>query len=916
MKTFSSKGDKGPGLSRKACFALIKRLLARNEGRSPVVEDRIRMLKGIAIHRGRGPHSKGYCLVVKDQASLNNATGPMWDNLLEELGAESKSTLPLGFEDVPFCGGDSLHRIASPAPGAGGEVRHVMLESRRGRFEKLLEEVTHVDGARAAIITMEADGKGPMTCVMLEFGKEGLPGGALESIFPSAEVIRVSDDPRRMVFTHLGSSCRWMFEPENDVVLVPVFAREHPDENKALVTFRGEDGSLETALCRWSREDESGLGSFIRLSLNTPDRPLLPESSTSILAEGAVDMPVWLAREDRALGDDRRIYVISDKAPLFFKALARIVDAAELSGQGNLSFARWTEADSGASIYAFRSDFISELESLRDVRAYRIIEAQLEGRGLAVRHGYRFVPEMPDDEGWGAAIKSALFDASGQDKVGWALVDPCAQGDDGLSSISAVIIPEFKSFEGYRKHVAVFGPVVRAELIADEKDKHLEFSAQAEAAWTKAAEAEKASHDANAQSLFDELSKRAKALDESLRAMEEEVRSTTDMAAPLHAEAKQTRDDLEKTVTGFREAIRGSAEKSANWSRLQRILQQHIQLLESYARMLDGTVSSNAQAELARVKSQEAILVRRIQELRQAEAEVAAAHVKSAELVSRLEEEVARVEAEIERLGEYIALDAERVAYFDALTAKMAALADLRHAKETKSLNLQHAYAQCAVHEQEVNNELSSLERSLVALADKKKIVAAQSAEIARRREVNRAQGVDVRNAEADRDNLTRALAREEKALADMIKAGDPRQLARALLDKAKAVRADIEEVNEARRLLTDGDAEITKLESELDALLVGQSIDSLRTKVKGTEAAVVVLGRAIHSLEDALAGEDLLRANPIAAEKLRAWGQFKSEASRRLAAARVTYLRCRNPMESPLIDEINAAIDALKQLL
>jgi hypothetical protein len=209
-----------------------------------------------------------------------------------------------------------------------------------------------------------------------------------------------------------------------------------------------------------------------------------------------------------------------------------------------------------------------------------------------------------------------------------------------------------------------------------------------------------------------------------------------------------------------------------------------------------------------------------------------------------------------------------------------------------------------------------SLESSLQGLADKKRIVAAQSAEITRRREEIRAQGVDVRNAEADRDNLTRALAREEKALADMIKAGDPRQLAKALLDKAKAVRADIEDVNEARRLLTDGDAEIAKLEAELDALLNGQTVDGLGAQVKGTEAALKVLEQAIHSLEAALAGEDAIRANPLAADKLRSWGQFKAEASSRLAAARVTYLRCRNPMESPLIDEINAAIDSLKQLL
>jgi hypothetical protein len=916
MKAFYSIADKGPGLSQKACFALVKRLLARNEGRSLAVEDRMRVLRGIQMHRGRGPHAKTYCLVVTDRACLDNATGPMWDNLLKELGAASKETIPLGFEDEPFCGGDSLHRLASPAPGAGGEVRHLMLESRRGRFEALLEEVTHVDGARAAIVTMDSAAKGPMTCVMLEFGKDGVPGGALESLFPSAEVIRVSDDPRRLVFTHLGSSCRWMFDAENDVVLVPVLAREHPDENKALVTFRGDDGSLEAVLCGWNRDDESGLGSFIKLSLNTPDKPLLPEASSGVLADGAVDMPVWLAREDRPPAEDRRIYVISDTAPLFFKALSRIVDAAELSGQGNLSFARWTEPATGACSYAFRSEFIGELESFRDVRAYRILEAQLDGCGLAVRQGYRFVPEMPDDEGWGSAVKSALFDASGMVGAGWALVDPCAQGDDGLSGVSAVIIPEFKSFEGYRKHVAVFGPVVRAELVADEKSRHLEFSAQAEAAWNQAAEAEKATHDANAQRLFEELADGARRLDQSLRAMDDEVRSTTDMAATLHAEAKQSRDDLAETAVAFTEAMRGAAVRSANWSRLQKSLQEHVRLLESYARMLDGAVRSNAQAELARGKAQEEVLLRRLQELGQSEAEVAAAHVKSAELVSRLEGEAARVEAEIERLGDTVSQDAERVAYFDSLTAKMAALADLRHAKETQSLNVRHAYAQCEIREQEVRDELLSLEKSLVGLAEKKRLVAEQSAEITRRREAIRTSGVDVRNAESERDNLTRALGREEKALADMIKGGDPRQLARGLLDKAKAVRADIDEVNEARLLLTDGDAEIGKLEAELDGLLKGDSVDGLRANVKGTEAAVLILERAIHSLEEALAGEDIMRANPIAADKLRSWDQFRSEASRRLAAARVTYLRCRNPMESPLVAEINAAIDALNQLL
>jgi hypothetical protein len=915
MKAFYSVGGNGPGLSQPACFALVKRLLTRNEGRSLATEDRLRVLRSITLHRGKGPEVKGLCLIVNDKSCLENATGPAWDSLLKKLGADSRATMPPQFDAEPFCGGDSLYKIASPAPGDGGEVRHVMLESRSGRFENLLEEVTNVDGARAAIVTMTSEAKGPMTCIMVEFSKEGVTGGALESLFPSAEVIRVSDDSRRLVFTHLGSSCRWMFEAENDVVLVPVLVRDQLEENRALVTFRGEDGALEAVLFNWTRSDESGLGSFVKLSLNTPDRPLFPRSSAEALADSSVDMPVWLARDDRATAEDSRVYVISDQTPLFAKVISRIVDAAELSGQGALSYALWADPASDATFYAFRCEYVPELESYRDVRSYRILDSQLAPYGLAVRAGYRFLPEMPGDHDWGQAIKLSLFDSVGASGAAWALVDPCAQSDEGLAGVSAVIVPEFKPFERYRKHIGVFGPVVRAELIAEENERHREFSARAEQAWHRAAEVEKAQRDAYAQALFDQIANEAEGLDASLGAMRDDVQATKDMAAPLFAEAKLTREGLEQTTESFKKAVSGAAVKSANWIRLQKQLQENVNLLEAYVKMLDDSVRSHAQAELGRIKAQDLALTQRLAELKRAEDEVVQAHAGSASLVARLEAEAIRVESEIERLGHSVALDAVRVAEFDGLTAKMRSLADLEHAKELQSLKLRLAYAQCDVREAEVRDELLNLEKSKTVLADKLKDVANQTSEITRRREAVRLAGVDVRNAEAERENNIRALRQEEKSLADMIKNGDPRLAARELLEKAKSIRGQIAEVEEGGRLLADGDAEIAKLQARLDDLLQGVSLDGLQVQVRGSQDALVVLERAIAALEEALAADDILRRNPIAAGNLSSWDRFRSEAARRLKSARSTYLRSRNPLDPPLLDEINAAIDSLKQL-
>jgi hypothetical protein len=309
-------------------------------------------------------------------------------------------------------------------------------------------------------------------------------------------------------------------------------------------------------------------------------------------------------------------------------------------------------------------------------------------------------------------------------------------------------------------------------------------------------------------------------------------------------------------------------------------------------------------------------LTQRLAELKRAEEEVVLAHAGSASLVARLEAETIRVESEIERLGASVALDAARVAEFDGLTAKMRSLADLEHAKELQSLKLRLAYAQCDVREAEVRDELLNLEKSKTVLADKLKDVANQNSEITRRREAVRLAGVDVRKAESERENNIRALRQEEKNLADMIKDGDARLAARELLEKAKSVREEITEVEVARRLLSDDGAEIARLQARLDDLLQGASSDGLQVQAAGSQDALVVLKEAIAALEKALAADDMLRRNPIAAGMVGSWGRFRSEAARRLKSARSTYLRSRNPLDPPLPDEINAAIESLKQLL
>ena len=153
-------------------------------------------------------------------------------------------------------------------------------------------------------------------------------------------------------------------------------------------------------------------------------------------------------------------------------------------------------------------------------------------------------------------------------------------------------------------------------------------------------------------------------------------------------------------------------------------------------------------------------------------------------------------------------------------------------------------------------------------------------------------------------------------SLADLIKGGDPRVAAQHLIDKAKSLRAEIEEVEEGKRLLTDGEAILSELESNLLALLQGISMVTLRADVAGTQKDIESLEKAIRSLEDVLAADTQIKSSHAPDGRAESWAAFRREAECRLKQARNSYLRSRNPMNSPLVDEINASIDALRQLL
>ena len=917
MKAFYCEGrDRGAGLSDNQCFTMVKRLLAHNERRSCGTEDSLRVLASISIHRLRAKDATGYCLVVNDNAVLDNATGPEWDSLLAQYGAVSRSSIPTAFQSEPFCTGKNIYRIACPAAGDGGEVHHVMLEAREGRFDTLIEEAMQVEDARAAVVTLDCDTRGWMTCVLVEFGKGGYPGGSLESLFPSAEIVRISDNSQRLVFTHLGTTCREMFNPGNEVFLMPVLSRENSGQSKALVTFRGEDDTLEPVLCSWNREDESGLGSFVKLSVSTSAEPLMRKGVAELLADGPTAMPVMLTRDVRQHQDDRRLYVISDNSPAFPKFLARVIDGAELSGQGALSFARWQDVSAGVISYAFQSSAIRDFESYRDVRTYRIVQTQMGIRGLAVREGFRFLPEMPDDEGWISALSSALFDSVQAGDSAWAVVDPTGVSDTGFSEISAFVIPSFTPFEGYRKHLDVFGPVLRTVLIADEKAKHRALSIQAESAWNQAADAERVNSENVAKTLFDNLAEEAGKLDATLLAMRDDVRSTSEMAEPLHAEAKLARKDLQAMASGFMTAIRSAADRSANWAMLQKQFNEHARLLESAVRMLDDGVRVIATTELERITTQNVEVNLRLDALRKAEAHVIEAHGRSGQLVAALESETSKVTAEIDSREKAIMEDGAQVAEFDALVSRVRSLAALEHAKSLESMKVRHAEAQCSIREHEARDEINKIDVLSTSLAERLKVVGKEAADVARRRESVKSEAAQVRGAEANRDNLRRTLENEEKALADMIRGGDPRVAAQHLIDKAKSLRAEIDEVEEGKRLLTDGEAILSELESKLVAILEGISMVTLRAEVAGSPKDIESLEKAIRSLEDVLAADAQLKGSHAPDGRLEAWTAFRREAEQRLKQARNAYLRSRNPVNPALVDEINASVEALRQLL
>lgn len=896
---FAERAGKPIGMSAEVVFPLVEELRRRL---SPeVTEDSRRKSPPIQIHPMTGAYG-GYCVVLRYPAYFEGVESRVtksrmavgandWLGLLASLGVRQAETLPKGIGPDKAIGLEDYHEIVSPQPSLGCRVSRLLLEASPERFQALVVEVASLASATASLVKMTCRERGAMHAILVEL-ESPISTGGLAALFPSARVIRVSEDGAGQVYSHLGTSCNAFVR--FDLFLSPLKENPREGEGRAFVSFGRKDGTLGLDIATWQVADSLPLASFVKMSVRAPTAPLAVAEPVDLVA--TVD--IGLARQDSQESQaevDARIYLFRSGHPVDGRAMAALVDAVGLGrvDGAELWHAAWKEASGGISHAFLVRGMIESLERAFGVESYQVLDCEIRSARLGVRAGWEFVPYMPlDEDRWKAPLAAALIGDTSLPEGAYVLISPNGTGSN--VGFTGHILPAFAPFRGFDSRVGSIGVTTQAELLEPEPSDGGRFprlEAEAEGAWMAAAKAERIHLEKRSTELFDELRKLAVSREAELNSLRDKVDSLVSAASKFKKLPSELEAGIKSFVAELLKAIADIGMESKEWGRLLEDLASMRRRLEGHQEILDKVAQSASDEERSRLDQLLSGLVQRRQDLEAQHAaferEHAATVARSDELAASLQTTKARVEV-LET--ETIPLD-ETIYEFEALVAQQSALEGIRHAHAQMLHELRYAAGQATFASQQVSARRDHVQADLAKARDALSAIASEAASVERASQEARDQHQLVRTRRDALGAAKRALVALEDELKKSISGGDPRVEHTRLTREAAARQKDIADVQSTRDDLGRAEQRLVDLEAELAKAAEGLEVGQSKTRVAQVAALDRDLRDSIGAIEKAVLTMQAMRRQAMPPGTSASLGKLIDKAVKRLSEARLMYL-------------------------
>jgi hypothetical protein len=885
MKTFFCLKKLQPkGMTRELAFLLLEELRIRH---SRVA------LRGVAqvelpvhVHLLRDTRGNGYVVDVDHSDAFDGLEESEWAEFLERIGVASAEEIPQQLKIESTFRSTELFRLASPESGTVSSVRHVLLESVSGRFQQLLQEVAAHPSVRASVVKLTRQNHGILVAILAEF-PEGISAASLPLIFPSAQVIRVSEDGTRSAFSHIGSSCLWMVR--HDLLLQSIRLGVPDGEAKAFLTFGSDDGSLVIDICSWRQDEELPVANFVKMVAKASKAPML----TALTGDVSSDLDIVLQRDGQTEHQGSHVYVVNSEHALCRRALALLADAAELGLGGELEFACWRSDSNSALVYAFlSSEVVPDLDHVPGIDVYALLDVPLRSARLAVRSGWRFLPYMPQDDVWLTAVSGALLGEVDPTEGALVLVDPATNGNE--VSFGGRLIKGFKAFTSFSAHAAVLGQAVHVQLLEvppSDGAKLPELQLEAESAWIAAADVERSLIEIRTSQLFEQMRQEAVDREEFMN----KLRSDVELLAATADKFRGLPAELDAGIRNFVAALMAPVSKAGmeakKWEYLLRDLESWRIRIEGHASILDKTADLAMRDESGHLAALQFSLLERKRTLEEDERRMAADHDTALALGKQLDVSFASAQAAA-LSGQAKLAGVDRQTFeLDVLIEQISQTEAARQAHGRAKQNLQQRAAELKMKSEYVSSQSALVLQESLRVADELHKVESQREQATVTQKDLRQQEELVKRRRSELVDARRQVDELGVQLKRAIGTADPRVEHSRLTSEVDAIRTQINDIERSKAAIVQSMQSLESMGSRLEE--VSRDFDPVLAKerLKAASATERELLDAISSLERILTVTFLLKEDAIPERTYAALRKMMEKAIASLSDARAIFV-------------------------